>query len=422
MPYTIMQRNGKHCVVKKDDPEGHSFGCHDTKEGAVAQIGAIESSESSKSMHIIEQGGKFHVVDMMGDSVGSYDTREEAMMHMDDEQENDEHKMISFKQDSSGHWWFIGIYSNKFKDRQDEILSEESHKDFVEWVSKNGVKPQVTLLHQPKPRRGFWSSVLMAFDTGLINKDVFNSVMRDYYKEFAIAETERLIYSNGFTVVVAKVHENRIPQVNRLKNSDITLGMSHGFVPLKTDGNIYERYRSFEFSVLPLSRAANAFTETHIMEVVMEKEDKKWLDGIQEGLGEAIEQATESKAEELIENGTEFKEEVPVEEVAKEEVEETTPQIDLDGLVKALNLDGLIEAIKEQLSQRDQKIESLETRIKELEKDEDTKVASLYQPNWQKSFANPLETPVEEVKSDGNKLAGWDIKPSELVWGNAFNK
>lgn len=52
MPYTISQteKDGKPewCVYKvgaDEKPEGETLGCHDTKDKAVAQIGAIESSE-----------------------------------------------------------------------------------------------------------------------------------------------------------------------------------------------------------------------------------------------------------------------------------------------------------------------------------------------------------------------------------------
>jgi hypothetical protein len=47
MPFTIRKNSdGKHCVFKKNDKDeivGSSLGCHESKEDAVAQIGAIES-------------------------------------------------------------------------------------------------------------------------------------------------------------------------------------------------------------------------------------------------------------------------------------------------------------------------------------------------------------------------------------------
>ena len=53
MPYTIAENDkGEYCVYKKapdDGPEGETLGCHPTKDQAVAQIGAIESSEAGRA-------------------------------------------------------------------------------------------------------------------------------------------------------------------------------------------------------------------------------------------------------------------------------------------------------------------------------------------------------------------------------------
>jgi hypothetical protein len=44
MPYTIVERNDKHCVYKKDEtgnPTGESLGCHPTMEKAQEQMKAL---------------------------------------------------------------------------------------------------------------------------------------------------------------------------------------------------------------------------------------------------------------------------------------------------------------------------------------------------------------------------------------------
>lgn len=61
MPYTVVKRDGEYCVVKRDDPDGKTFGCHPTAEKAGAQIGAIEHSEARKS-----------VVDMLKELVAKF--------------------------------------------------------------------------------------------------------------------------------------------------------------------------------------------------------------------------------------------------------------------------------------------------------------------------------------------------------------
>ena len=58
MPYTIAMRAGNHCVFKKS-PDGKAtgkpMGCHDSMEAAVAQIGAIESSEQRRQKDLLVQ-------------------------------------------------------------------------------------------------------------------------------------------------------------------------------------------------------------------------------------------------------------------------------------------------------------------------------------------------------------------------------
>jgi len=55
MPYTIVKRGEEHCVVKKDDPEGKSFGCHPTPEEAQKQIGAMMSNEQHSGVFLVDE-------------------------------------------------------------------------------------------------------------------------------------------------------------------------------------------------------------------------------------------------------------------------------------------------------------------------------------------------------------------------------
>src|SRR5574341_198063 len=62
--------------------------------------------------------------------------------------------------DKKGQWWFFGIYSNKYEDRDEEILSEKAHKEYIKWLNKTGFQPVITAYHQPRMPLGFWSAVL----------------------------------------------------------------------------------------------------------------------------------------------------------------------------------------------------------------------------------------------------------------------
>jgi len=47
MPYTVVARGGRWCVIKDDD--GTLMGCHNTPREAYAQIAAIEASEGTRN-------------------------------------------------------------------------------------------------------------------------------------------------------------------------------------------------------------------------------------------------------------------------------------------------------------------------------------------------------------------------------------
>lgn len=47
MPYDIVKRDGKFCVVKADD--GRNMGCHETRKDAREQQQALYASERKKT-------------------------------------------------------------------------------------------------------------------------------------------------------------------------------------------------------------------------------------------------------------------------------------------------------------------------------------------------------------------------------------
>ena len=53
MPYTVVRRNGRWCVIKDDD--GTLMGCHDTPRQAYAQITAIEAAEGTRSSYTVQK-------------------------------------------------------------------------------------------------------------------------------------------------------------------------------------------------------------------------------------------------------------------------------------------------------------------------------------------------------------------------------
>lgn len=276
---------------------------------------------------------------------------------------------VSFKEDAQGNMWFIGLYSNKFMDRHREILSEEAHLKYIDWVTKTGVKPQVILMHQPRHVPGFWSQVMLAYEKNYISTDVFNAVLEDFYKDYSIAQTEKLFYSNGFVGVVAKVYEDKKEWVNNLNKYPETLGMSHGFVPVKIDGNIYNEYRSFEFSVLPLKKAANLWTTVQIMEEkVMDQETQEFLDEIQDGTAKEIEEQTQSLETSLESAGVEYK--------------EADVAAIVNTLAERMKFGEFVDTVADRFKELIEKVEEFDARLKAVEADEDAKIAAAVVPNY----------------------------------------
>src|SRR3990167_820677 len=83
---------------------------------------------------------------------------------------------VTFKQDKAGDWWFIGLYSNKFEDREQEIISEAAHKEYVEWANEKGFQPPVTAYHMPHMKYGFWKKVMTAYEEDKITTEAMNNL------------------------------------------------------------------------------------------------------------------------------------------------------------------------------------------------------------------------------------------------------
>ena len=134
--------------------------------------------------------------------------------------------------DSSGVTRFYGIYSNKYKDLEDEIIAEAAHKDFIAAVEAKEVElPELQLWHIPAP----------------------------------IGEVKNVIWSEyGFVIATGEVYKEFAPLVDKIvkttKEKGEQLGMSFGFYVLGRDKNVITKYKATEVSFLPLDRAANRLT------------------------------------------------------------------------------------------------------------------------------------------------------------------
>jgi hypothetical protein len=133
--------------------------------------------------------------------------------------------------DSSGQWSWMTIHSNTLWDREDERFSEEAHREYVSWVDEN-VKargPELRVWHIPGTRLG---------------------------------KADVVAYDEGFMLAAGKFDKGQEGAAERLValGAKERLGCSHGYWHAPVNEGVYERYRTFEISVLPLNKAANEHT------------------------------------------------------------------------------------------------------------------------------------------------------------------
>jgi hypothetical protein len=188
----------------------------------------------------------------------------------------------AFFKDASGQWWMIGIYSNRFKDREEEILSLEAHEEYAKWFAESGIVPAITTLHYPRMGKKFWETVWEKYQDDI---PTLNQIIKAVYEDFSIGEAVKVTVINGFTAVVAKIYQDKAHIVEGLAELKDKIGMSHGFIVLQKTANIIDRYRSFEFSNLERTRAANVLTQPLFSEAAMSEkglsdEDRKFFTAI----------------------------------------------------------------------------------------------------------------------------------------------
>lgn len=136
---------------------------------------------------------------------------------------------------------FVALMSNRYRDRDKEIIPEAAHRDFVGALDRAGYKDA-----EGKPAMEAWLWHTVGTKWGSVDW----------------AE-----YVNGFMVVSGTVDKGYEDVAERLA-ADSNLGVSHGFKYLtdEADRSIITHYRSFEFSALPLDVASNPYTALAVIQ------------------------------------------------------------------------------------------------------------------------------------------------------------
>ena len=333
-------------------------------KNAIQAHGRAKDPEAVKR-HIMKRAHEMDMDDMLPEEWQS--------KKKEDTKEGKPLGWFSAFKDKNGAWRWVGIVTNRYQDKVKELFPEEAHKEFVSYVDRTKDYPELWAWHTPG---------------------------------MPLGQADFVEYIDGFRIDSGYFHKDMEDVAESLSKSD-GLGMSHGFkyrlTDKKEDGT-FERYRSFEDTVLPAARACNPWTLFLTVEAVKEETRMPFTNVkrafLVEHLGEdrvkKLEEELPALSKELVEAGVGFKD---LEEVfqASEETPRGDPEVgdgELDGRVSALEtsiqqiLDGQA-ALQKALTES---VGTLGGAVKELQKTDDEKIAGRMSPRTVVSQKGPSET------------------------------
>lgn len=348
-------------------------------------------------VRVAKHGDQYCVEEPSGSVVdgGCHDSKQDAMDHAAAINANTQHKTLMLFKDSAGVWNWMGAVSNNFMDREEDILTSDAHRRFVEHIDSGHYKetfnknaPDLWVWHVPIPI--------------------------GYAETVAYWEKD----DKGFLVAGGKGHKGEfydkvftgLAQAETKKPG--SMGMSHGmpwdYLEIeksdepKEEGelspNYITGYMSEEFTFLPVDSAANLGTAMGgIMVKSMPEIDeykRQWFidtfgdevvsefDSRLSELGKAAEEAGIPRKEISMANSTEKNEETVVEETLAEEVAEETT-VEEEAVIE--------EEVKQEESEDDEEEEKKQEDEEEMEDEEEDDAEKQY------VTASDLEEVVQEV-------------------------
>jgi hypothetical protein len=148
---------------------------------------------------------------------------------------------------SDGSLRFFTVFTNNFKDKTGEIITEEAHKEYVNWATQTGLYPDLWLWH-----------------SGVKSK---------------WGKADWVDYCDGFVAASGVIDSDKYELAETLSKED--LSVSHGFLALVDNAKgLIKQYRTFEISPLPGFAAANDYTSFTIgesCEMPFSDTKKAWL-------------------------------------------------------------------------------------------------------------------------------------------------
>lgn len=294
--------------------------------------------------------------------------------------------------EGEGGRWF-GWATNRWMDRDEDIVTDQAHREFAAYLDANPDKA---------PTLQVWHT------SGTDTKQA-----ADWWD-----------YANGFFMYSGPLTEDEVVRYEGVSTKN--LGMSHGMFVLETAPNpkgrgvLITKYRSFEVSELPKDVAANPYTwfvtdEETLKEYDMFTQEKR--EYLVERLGEdavvALENSTEDKEKALEALDVAWKEANEEAEAARaEEIVEASKGIVTEitkNVIEALNIEGLkqvLGSLHEEVQKAvilAERVESLEEQVKHLLETEDTRIAKAIAPEriaWEELGVRNKDESVEADESE----------------------
>lgn len=220
-----------------------------------------------------------------------------AGLFEDDEDESDLEKGRFFVFKAGDSWYWKAVWSNDFKDRDDEILSRKAHDKYIARLDA-----QLT----PLPELWYWHTKGTAHGKALWVERVGHLML-----------------------AVGKFDESEMAQkfLAHYRKSKEKYGVSHGFTfPnwAKKQG-VYEDYNTFEISPLPIDVAANPYTTfEEINKMTVDESKRQKLEAILgKELATNLLANTEKVSKELEDAGLTYKDfaDLPAAEAAAKETD-----------------------------------------------------------------------------------------------------
>ena len=365
----------------------------DGEKSSDEKISAVEQASKDMVSLIQNPEGNKSLAERLKNLIGLGKDSVERPLHGE--------AFFTVTKDVNGDWRWLAIFTNHFEDREKEIFSGESHKEYEAWVDESQKFPTLRLWHMP------------GADIGL---------------------ADSITFVDGFMLATGTFYEESLDVAQKLVDMG-DLGLSHGYLYRQEDfkDGVYSRYRTFEISVLPMEFVANVYTaftmESLLKEVEMGLDQKKrafFVDLLGEDRVNALETSLPQLSKDLQQAGVAWKDLetalAPTEENKGDENKSaattdndgdssggdgdagTTSDADTKESVTAgVDEKALAATLKEVISPITNAIKAIEEKVEKLQKDDDEKIATRMQQAAVTNGNRASQSPDNVIDGDKTK-------------------